>query len=86
MVEAGMPDMEIHISYSLYAPVKTPRAALKRLQKEVAAVIHTPAMIAILEGQAASPIGNSVTEFNQQIQREAGFWERLVKETGIEAE
>ena len=86
MVESGLPDMEIYISYSLYAPARTPREALERMQAEVSAVIHTPEMVDTLAAQAATPVGNSVSAFNEAVQKEALFWEKLVKETGIEPE
>lgn len=83
MVESGLKDMEIYISYSLYAPAKTPREALERMQSEVAHVVHTPEMVEILAAQAATPVGNSVTEFNKQVLEEARLWEKLVKDAGI---
>jgi tripartite-type tricarboxylate transporter receptor subunit TctC len=86
MVESGLADMAIHISYSLYAPAQTPREALERLQQEVAAVVHTPEMQEILAAQAAVPVGNAVAEFQQEVQREYGLWQRLVKATGLEPE
>jgi tripartite-type tricarboxylate transporter receptor subunit TctC len=86
MVESGLSDMVINISYSLYAPAKTPPEALERMQKEVSAVIHTPEMVDILGAQAATPVGNSVAEFNKEVQEEARLWQRLVKEAGIEPE
>jgi tripartite-type tricarboxylate transporter receptor subunit TctC len=86
MVESGIGDMVINISYSLYAPAKTPPEALERMQKEVNTVIHTPEMIEILGAQAATPVGNGVAEFNQEVLAEARLWERLVKEAGITPE
>ena len=86
MVESGLQDMEVYISYSLYAPARTPREALERMQQEVRAVIHTPEMEEILAAQAATPVGNGVTEFNQEILTEARLWEKLVKDTGLEQE
>lgn len=86
MVESGLTDMEINISYSLYAPAKTPPEALERMQKEVNAVIHTPETMEILAAQAATPVGNSVADFNKEVANEARLWQRLVKETGIEQE
>jgi tripartite-type tricarboxylate transporter receptor subunit TctC len=86
MVESGLQDMEVYISYSLYAPARTPREALERMQQEVRAVIHTPEMEEILAAQAATPVGNGVTEFNKEILTEAKMWEKLVKDTGLEQE
>ncbi|QHI97214.1 tripartite tricarboxylate transporter substrate binding protein [Xylophilus rhododendri] len=83
MVESGMKDFEIYITYSIYAPAKTPREILERMQHEVAAVVKSPEMVEILAQQAAVPVANSVTEFNAQSRSEAKFWEKLVKDTGI---
>jgi len=86
MVESGLSDMEIYISYSLYAPAKSPRDTLERMQAEVSAAIHAPDMVDILAAQAATPVGNGVAQFNQEVVKEARLWQRLVKEAGIEPE
>jgi tripartite-type tricarboxylate transporter receptor subunit TctC len=86
MMEAGAKDFEAYSDYTLYAPAATPRAVLDRIQKEVAAVIHSPEMVSILAQQAAAPVGKTVEETQQQIQRDYQFWERLVKDLGLQAE
>ena len=86
LVESGLPDMEVYISYSLYAAAKTSPEALERIQREVAAVIHTPEMVEILAAQAATPVGNSVAAFNEEVRKEALLWEKTVKDAGIERE
>lgn len=86
MAEAGLPDMVIYISYSLFAPASSPRDALERMQAEVAAVVHTPQMQEILAAQAALPVGNSVAVFQQEVLNEFGLWQKLVKATGLQPE
>lgn len=86
LVESGLPDMEVYITYSLYAPAKTPREALERMQQEVHAVVHTPEMVEILAAQAATPVANSVADFNKEVLQEARLWEKAVKDAGIERE
>ena len=87
MVELGYPNFaDVRTTYSLFAPAATPRDALERMQKEIAAVIHTPEMVEIFAAQAASPVGNSVTDFNEQVKRESQFWAGLAKAINLKPE
>lgn len=87
MVELGYPNFaDVRTTYSLFAPAATPRDVLERMQKEVTAVIHMPEMVDILAAQAASPVGNSVTDFNEQVKRDAAFWAGLAKSINLRPE
>jgi tripartite-type tricarboxylate transporter receptor subunit TctC len=87
MVELGYPNFaDVRTTYSLFAPAATPREVLDRMQKEVAAVIHTPEMVELLGAQAASPVGNSVADFNEQVKRDAAFWAGLAKSINLRPE
>lgn len=86
MIESGMKDFEVYTSYSLYAPAKTPKAALERMQQEVRAVVMAPDMKEILAEQAATPVAQSVDEFNAQVKKDFLLWQRLAKEANLQAE
>lgn len=87
MVELGYANFsDVRTTYSLFAPAATPPEALERMQKEVSAVIHTPEMVEILGAQAASPVGNSVADFNEQVKRESAFWAGLAKSINLRPE
>lgn len=86
MIESGMKDFEVYTSYSLYAPAKTPKAALDRMQKEVHAVVMAPEMKAILAEQAATPVAQPVDEFNVQVKKDFQLWQRLAQEVNLQAE
>jgi tripartite-type tricarboxylate transporter receptor subunit TctC len=86
MIESGMKDFEVYTSYSLYAPAKTPKAALERMQKEVRAVVMAPDMKAILADQAATPVAQPVDEFNAQVKKDFAFWQQLAKDVNLQAE
>jgi tripartite-type tricarboxylate transporter receptor subunit TctC len=70
MIESGMKDFEVYTSYSLYAPAKTPKAALERMQKEVHDIVMAPDMKEILAEQAATPVAQSVDEFNVEVKKD----------------
>ena len=87
MVELGYPGFaDVRTTYSLFAPAATPKDIVERFQKEVAAVIHTPEMVEIFGQQAATPVGNSVADFNEQVKRDAAAWGALAKSIGLKAE
>ena len=87
MAEAGLKDFdEVYATYSLFAPAATPRAALERMQKEIAAVLESPDMREILALQAATGVANSVADFNQQIKRDYEFQVRLAREVNLQPE
>lgn len=86
MIESGMKDFEVYTSYSLYAPAKTPKAALERMQREVHAVVMAPEMKEILAEQAATPVAQPVDEFNAEVKKDFAFWQRLAKEVNLQAE
>lgn len=86
MIESGMKDFEVYTSYSLYAPAKTPRAALERMQKEVHDIVMAPDMKEILAEQAATPVAQSVDQFNAEVKTDFAAWQRLAKEVNLQAE
>ena len=86
MMEEGAKDFETFTDYTLYAPSATPRPILERLQREIAAVIHTPEMVKILADQAAVPVGASVADTEAQVRKDAAFWQKAVTDVGLKAE
>lgn len=77
---------KITTSYSLYAPSATPADVLGALQAKVSEVIHGPEMTQILAAQAASPVGNTVADFNRQVKTDFEFWKKLAIENNLEKE
>ncbi len=73
-------------SYSLYAPSATPLPILNALQGAVAEVIHAPDMSQILANQAATPVGNSVADFNRLIPPQFEFMRKMALEAGLDKE
>ncbi len=72
--ELGLGDFDYYVTYGLYAPAKTPRAALERMRQEISHVTSDPEMKAALESQAAEPVANDVDEFNAE---QAEYFERI---------
>lgn len=86
MMESGLKDFDITMSYSLYAPAKTPMDRLVAMQQAVYQVAMTPEMKATLAEQAATPVANSVDAFNAQVKKDAAFLQALAKKINLQGD
>lgn len=60
--EQGFPALEFEGFNGLFAPAKTPKAVLDRLQREIAAAVKHPDSVRRLTELAAVPVGSSGEE------------------------
>jgi len=86
MMESGLKDFDITMSYSLYAPAKTPMDRLVAMQQAVYQVAMTPEMKATLAEQAATPVANTVDAFNAQVKKDAAFLQALAKQINLQGD
>lgn len=85
--EMGMEGFDnVTTSYSLYGPSAIPMSTLNSLQGAVAQVLATNDMRSILAAQAATPVGNSVPDFQKQVTRDFEFWKKLAVENNLDKE
>jgi tripartite-type tricarboxylate transporter receptor subunit TctC len=69
--------------YGFVVPAGTPPALVKRLYKDIIAVISTPDMKERLALQGADIVGNTPEEFTIFIRRDAQKWNKLIDELKI---
>jgi tripartite-type tricarboxylate transporter receptor subunit TctC len=81
-LEAGYPELESNAWFGLFAPARTPKNLVMRLNKEVAAALNTPQVRDTLLGQGAEVAPTSPEEFGAYVKSEAVKWARVVKESG----
>lgn len=79
VAESGYPGYEVRSWYGLFAPVKTPRAIVVKLNEEIAAVLKQRDTIETFAAQGVDPGGNSVEDFAAFIKSETERWGRVVK-------
>jgi tripartite-type tricarboxylate transporter receptor subunit TctC len=83
--EAGLKDFNLDGWYGVFAPARTPAAAVTRLFEAFAAVLAKPEVVARLESQAATPEPSaSPAAFAQFVRDNAAAWEQIVRRSGAQ--
>ncbi|MDB5827661.1 MAG: Tripartite-type tricarboxylate transporter, receptor component TctC [Variovorax sp.] len=82
--ELGMPALVMESFYGLFAPRGTPQPIIDRLNREVAAVLASPATRAQLKTLVTDPAPDTSPEyFVQQIKSETARWRPVILAAGI---
>jgi tripartite-type tricarboxylate transporter receptor subunit TctC len=82
--EQGFPILEADGWNGVFAPAKTPRAVIDRLQKEIAAAVQQPETAKRLREIGAEPIGSSPAEQDAILKRQVEQFRPVIKEMRIE--
>jgi tripartite-type tricarboxylate transporter receptor subunit TctC len=86
IAESGYPEVEVVLWNGLFAPGGTPEPVLRKLRREVRAVLTRPEVKDLLVKQGAEPVLMEGAEFRRFVQREHARWGRVIKEAHIQAE
>jgi tripartite-type tricarboxylate transporter receptor subunit TctC len=84
-VDVGLPNMAMRFWIGFAAPAGTPNEVLNQLNKEIVAVVKSPAAQEQLSKQGLDAVGNSREQAQQMVLEEMARWEKLIKEAGITA-
>jgi tripartite-type tricarboxylate transporter receptor subunit TctC len=83
MAEAGLPGYEVSAWSGMFAPARTPRAAIDRLAQETAKILREPALKERFLAQGAEPAVKMPDEFGQFVDAELAKWKQLVESAGL---
>jgi tripartite-type tricarboxylate transporter receptor subunit TctC len=81
-VEAGYPELDSNAWFGLFAPARTPKHLITRLNREVADALNTQQVKDVLLGQGAEVAPTTPEEFGAYVKSEAVKWARVVRESG----
>jgi tripartite-type tricarboxylate transporter receptor subunit TctC len=84
--EQGILNLEVETWYGLFAPAKTPAAAIARVNADVNQAIKEPAVIESLAKQGMLPAGGPPERLGELVKRELARWNRVVAAAGIKAD
>ncbi len=83
--EAGLPGFENTAWFGLFAPAGTPKDLVAKIERDTAAVLDETDVKARLYVQGMQPVGNSSTQFAEQMKKENSHWAAIVKERKLVA-
>jgi len=82
----NLPDYEVDSWVALFAPAKTPPAAIARVQQEVSRVLRLPEVRQKLLEQTADPVGSTPEELQRIVKAELKRWAEVIARAGIKGD
>ncbi len=87
VAEAGVPGYEARQWWGMFAPGKTPRAIITRLNGEIHRILAADDVKARLADEGAEPVlGMTPDAFNAIVRSDIAKWRQIVKDLNIKAE
>ena len=81
--ESGLAGFDASSWTGIFAPAKTPRPVVERLQKELAVVLQSPFVKERYAVLGIEPVGNSPAEFTEQVRADLARWAGVVKAANV---
>jgi tripartite-type tricarboxylate transporter receptor subunit TctC len=86
IAENGLPGYAFDVWYGVFAPAKTPRATLNKINADANAALRDAETIKRFAAAGVDLIGGSVDESNKYLLAEMTKWARVIREAGIKAD
>jgi tripartite-type tricarboxylate transporter receptor subunit TctC len=86
IAEAGLPGYEASAWYALFAPARTPKVIVDKLQTEVARILKLPDVRERLAFETIQPVGSTPAEFAEFLKREIVKWGAIIRESGAKVD
>lgn len=84
--ESGVPGFEAVNWFGLFAPAKTPRAIINRVNGALVKTVKSPALQAQFIALGADPVGSSVEEFTAFVKHDLEKYEKVVRLSGAKVD
>jgi tripartite-type tricarboxylate transporter receptor subunit TctC len=84
-IEAGLPEFNVVTWYAVYAPAKTPRAVVARIQETIAKAAKEPEVMKKMEDVGVELVASSPEDLAKFQRSEIERWSKLIKEAEITA-
>jgi tripartite-type tricarboxylate transporter receptor subunit TctC len=84
--ESGVPGFEAVNWFGLFAPAKTPRPIINRVNAALVKTVKTPELQAQFIALGADPVGSTVEEFTAFVKRDMEKYEKVVRISGAKVD
>jgi len=82
--ESGVPGFDTYEWYGVFAPAGIPKAALEKLNRDIAAVVKIPEVSARMNSMGCIPTTNTPQEFAAFVKSEMEKWGSLAKKVNLQ--
>jgi tripartite-type tricarboxylate transporter receptor subunit TctC len=82
VAEAGVPGFELSPFYGVITRAGTPADVLAKLNRDIVAILRSPATRERITSLGGDPVGNSQAEFAAFLKSESVKWGKLVRDSG----
>ena len=86
MAEAGMPQFAIVSWAGLFAPAKTPKEVVERLNREFTAAMKRPDVLAAMEKQAFVLTPSTPEQLGEHVKTQKDAYARILRAAGVQPE
>ncbi len=86
VAESGLPGFEVAQWFAIYAPAKTPKEIVLKLNAEMNRAMNQPAVVSDFTRQGYDVDRKTPDEFARYMQDEAIRWAKIIKAAGIRGE
>ena len=86
IAESGLPGYETYTWNALFAPAKTPKPVIDRLNAEAVKAVADPGVQARFKEFSATVVGSTAEALGAHVKAELAKWTPVVQEAGIEIE
>ena len=83
IAESGVPGYEAIAWYNVFAPARTPRPVIERLNGEINRMLQTPDVRERFQALGVAPLGGTPEALGKYLEFEINRWAKLIKETGV---
>jgi tripartite-type tricarboxylate transporter receptor subunit TctC len=84
--EQGYPELDSNVWFGLFAPAKTPKAIIAKINRDAVAAMKTPEARATMLALGAEPVPTSPEAFGAYVKSEIAKWTKVIKDAGIKVQ
>ena len=86
VAEAGFPGFDASTWFAMFAPARTPPDIVRILNRDMVAIIGSPAVRALLISQGAEPVPGTPEELTAFLKSDIAKWGNVIRAAGIKPE